>query len=228
MAKDDAGKEDLKNLPPEERIKRLKKLEEEKKKEIAEAEKEIRDSEEEITDRKKWKDRVPIPEFAREDLDHLSQDALEILKTRGLIKAKQPENASPKAIVKKEESLEDTVVRERVSRVPEGMQMQYDLPGRQDVGVAYKPLSQMDMMGISKEIKNIYQAVEERGYITGEEQKKVGYALSEVEKRLEDVQDGKYRNFNEQVAEAANLIQKIGSQMYHSNKPGVSGRMYQS
>lgn len=76
---------DLKNFPPEERVKRLKELEEQKNKEIEEAKKLIKESEEEIIERRKWKDKVPMPEFVSGSLEGLSTEVKDILKTeRGL------------------------------------------------------------------------------------------------------------------------------------------------
>ena len=71
---------DLSKFPPEERIKKLKELEKKKKEEIAQARKEIKESEDELTERQKWTDKVPIPQFAQEDLVGLSNEAKEMLK----------------------------------------------------------------------------------------------------------------------------------------------------
>lgn len=87
MPKED--KEDLRSLPPEERIRKLKELEKKRKKEIAEAQENIRESEEEIKDRLKWLDKVPMPEFAQEDLEGLSEEARQVLKERKGIKEKK-------------------------------------------------------------------------------------------------------------------------------------------
>src|SRR3990167_2739866 len=72
------AKDELKDLPPEERIKRLKKLEEEKKKEIEEAEKIIKESNEEITERRKWIEKVPIPQVAQDDLEGLGEEGKQL------------------------------------------------------------------------------------------------------------------------------------------------------
>ena len=66
--------EDLKKFSPEERIKRLKELEEERKKEIAEAEELIKETSQELADAEE-KRRIPIPEARATDLSTL--DTLE-------------------------------------------------------------------------------------------------------------------------------------------------------
>ena len=72
------AKDDLKDLPPEERIRILKKLEEEKKKEIAEAEKAIKESQDELTERRKWAEKVPIPQVSRDDFRDMSLDEAKV------------------------------------------------------------------------------------------------------------------------------------------------------
>ncbi len=236
MAKDEQkSKEELKNLPPEERIKKLKELERQRKKEIEEAQKIIRDSEKEITERIRWNQKVPIPEFAQEEVLGLGEEGKEILRQKGvrLVEEKIKVNKSNDkedndkigiSIKRGSSDLEDAVSESKGLPSAQG-NVQYGPQEQQAFGVAYKPLSQLDIKGISSEIKNIYQAVEQRGYITGQEQKLVGYALSEVERRLEDADAGRYKGFTEEVAEAASLIQRIGKQMYHA---GGSNRMYQA
>ena len=84
---------DLKKLSPEERIKKLKELEEQKKKEIEQqkndieqdkkeiedVEKEIKNAQGELNEKRKVKEKVPIPEFAKEDLEWLSEEGKQIL-----------------------------------------------------------------------------------------------------------------------------------------------------
>ena len=63
--------EDLKKLSPQERIERLKELEEERKKEIAEAEELIKETTRELADAEE-KRRIPIPEARATDLSTLN------------------------------------------------------------------------------------------------------------------------------------------------------------
>src|SRR3990167_5553452 len=101
--------DELKNLPPEERIKKLKELEKQRKKEIEEAQKVIKDSEEELTARRKWTDRVPIPEMGQDDFANLSAEGQEILRLgKGLQKKEEPEEkpaSSRKSTSELEEAL---------------------------------------------------------------------------------------------------------------------------
>src|SRR3989339_1420759 len=58
---------ELKNLPPEERVKKLKEIEERNKKEIEKAHKLIQESMEEIEGEKQQKEQIPIPQVTSID-----------------------------------------------------------------------------------------------------------------------------------------------------------------
>ena len=74
------AEEDVDNLPPEEKIKRLKELEKKKKKEIEEAQKMLRETEKELTEREEWKRKVPIPQVAAESMGEMSEAEKEIIR----------------------------------------------------------------------------------------------------------------------------------------------------
>ena len=110
--------ENLDNLPPEERIRKLKEMEKKRKQEIEDAQKKIKESEAELTERFKWKEKVPLPEFAQDDLRGLSEEAREILQHRGVSKKiEKPAEAVP-AKEKEKPSLEETVGQDVLSVVP--------------------------------------------------------------------------------------------------------------
>jgi len=75
------------------------------------------------------------------------------------------------------------------------------------------------------EIKNLYKAVEEKGYISREETGRVEYLAGAVERKLEDIEEGKY-SLTEEAALAANITKQIGAKLRDTYKGG-SGRMYQ-
>src|SRR3989338_11521327 len=100
------AEDDIKKLPPEERIKKLKELEKQRKKEIEEAQKKIKESEDELRERRKWKEKVPIPEFAQEGFGGLSEEAKDILKQHRGVKEKlleQPAEQKTKPSLKRKE-----------------------------------------------------------------------------------------------------------------------------
>jgi hypothetical protein len=216
------AKDDLKELPPEERIKILKKLEEEKKKEIAEAEKAIKESQDELTERRKWTDKVPIPQMSRDDFKGMSPDEAKVQESHKGKKSSDNNKSDDEDENKKETSLKDVLTprvngesigledlaREHVELPPEVMNSQYAMQ-----------LSQQPMNNLYHEITGIKQAVEDKGYISAEEEKRVNYLASAVEKKVEAGEDGKY-SFTEDVARAANLTRAISANLRGLYKSG--------
>lgn len=217
--------DDLKNLQPEDRIKKLKELEQQKKKEIEEAHKQIRDSEKELTEKQKVKEKIPIPQVARQDLKDLTVEEQDIIRThRGLKKEEKSseveekvENSEKKGQKSKESLDLEFLAREKIDLPLQLMQSEYTLH-----------LSQRPMHDLYSEMTKINQAVEDKGYVNAEEQRRVQYLSSAVERKLDDIETGKY-SFNEDVALAASLVQQIGAKLrdvYHRGK-GEKDRMYQ-
>ncbi|MBT4539238.1 hypothetical protein HOI26_05165 [Candidatus Woesearchaeota archaeon] len=58
---------DIEDLPPEERIKRLKELQKKKKAEISDAERLLKESEEQLRAKHAWEEKVPVPEIMKEE-----------------------------------------------------------------------------------------------------------------------------------------------------------------
>jgi len=196
--------ENLDNLPPEEKIKKLKELEKKRKQEIDDARKKIQESEKELTARDEWARKVPIPQIAQEDLVGLGVEGKEILEVHKGIKEKKEEVLESVDEIAKETEEEfslEALAKEKVELPPEIMQSEYA-----------QHLSQQPMGNIFEEIKDIYHAVEEKGYISKDEERKVEYLASAVERKVEDVETGKY-SFTESVAMAASMSRSIGSKL---------------
>ncbi|MBU0457282.1 MAG: hypothetical protein ABH824_07260 [Nanoarchaeota archaeon] len=207
--------EELKNLPPEERIKRLKELENKRKKEIEEAQNLIKESEEELTERRKWEDKVPLPEFASEDLQGLSEEAKEILRSQRGFKDKIKKEDSEE---KSEENSEDGEKKRKTikSRSNQDLEMlareQIDLP-QEIINSEYAmQLGQKPVNDLYQEVREIGQRVEKRGYMTREEERRVEYTLAGIEKKFEAEESGTY-SFTEKTAMRANLTQQLGAQL---------------
>ncbi len=173
----------LKDLPPEERIKKLKELEEKKKKEIAEAEKLIKESEKEMTGRDDWLRKVPIPEIGKEDLVGLGVEGKELLKThKGLTEDKEEEEPVP---VKKEESLEETIGHEEIKPVQD---VQYEI-SQEQLNTIYK-LSEEPVANLYTEMRDLNAHVEEKGYANASEVERATAITSALEKRIETAYSG--------------------------------------
>lgn len=221
----------LKDLPPEERIKKLKELEAQKKKEIEDAQKQIKESEQEIIKEKKWKEIVPIPQVAQESLEGLSAEGKEILKNvkgkkedkkgdkdeeKEGEKKKDGEKVAEKVSEKEELSLEETLMREKAA-VSSGAQVQYELPRELHPNHDYvRHLSETPAERLKEEAQSLYNAFKERGYMNDEEQKRAAelYTASDLKERAGD--GGLYPSFTEEVAEKTSLVKQIAGHLLHN------------
>lgn len=205
-------KEELRNLPPEERIRRLKKLEQEKKKEIEDAKKAIQESEEELSDRRKWVEKVPIPEVATEEVESLGEEGKQLVREHRAKKEEAAEesedNKSPEA---NEADLEETVEKEDV-HLPRGEMKQYGM--QHNLGqlnpeyvaqVTYAPAQEAKQI-----LQDIYQDVEKRGYMTQEQHEAVQTQVSGLEAKA----NSGYTP-SEEAAVALSEAQQIGAHLLH-------------
>lgn len=232
--------EDLNKLPAAERLKKLKELQRKKKEEIEEAQKLILESEQELTEERKWKEKVPIPEVAKEELEGLSEEGKAVLKAhRGLRERKGKESGEEKETAediegeergKKEgrgrrsarqaSALEETVAQERV--VQRAANVEYGLagkPGRPlDVDYTLR-LSQKPAEVLYQEISGLRQAAEEKGYLSRDDVRRVEYLTGAVEEKFRAADEGRY-TFSQETARAASLTQQIGMELRGMYKRG--------
>jgi len=103
--------DEIKKLSPEERIKLLKKLEEEKRKEIAEAESLMKQSVGELENEEKIRQEMPIPQIKAVDIDGLfTQEEKQLFATKRYSDSSLKAEEEPKKKAKpKETTLEDEV-----------------------------------------------------------------------------------------------------------------------
>ena len=200
--------DELKNLPPEERIRKLKELEKQRKKEIEDAQKKIKESEDELRERRKWKDKVPIPEFAQDGFGGLSEEAKEILKQhrgvkeRVLEQVSEPKSKSPLVKNREQASLEETRRREQIQIPPEVVNADYT-----------RHLSQEPVKNLYQEMAGLREDIGQKGYMNRDDERKVEYMMGAVErKRAEGY------SFTEETARAANLTQQIGASLRNMYK----------
>lgn len=242
------AKPDLEKLHPAERLKQLKELEQKKKQEIEEAQKLIRESEQELTEERKWKDKVPIPEVAKEELEGLSEEGKAVLKAhRGLREKKQKEQkegiGEEETTEEKEEgagketrqgrprqgrlpqrgqasALEETIAQERVS-AQQAANVEYGIqPGRPLDADYTQRLSQRPVGALYQEITGIRQEAEEKGYLSRADVRRVEYLTGAVEEKFRAADEGKY-SFSQETARAASLTQQIGMELQSLYKRGI-------
>src|SRR3989338_1444212 len=224
------AEENFKNRPAEERLKKLKELEKKKKQEIEEAQKQIKDSESEITEKKKWVDKVPIPEVAQEDLEGLSAEGKQLLKThkgtKEKVKEESSETTDKKKIKKTDKNvsdLEETVLREKVTISPEAMGMEYGARAAPHPGFSadYKPLRERPVTELYQEMSALQQVVESKGYISRADERKAEYLSGIVQERQDAAKEGTY-TFSEETARAASITQQVAHSIKQAYKRGSS------
>jgi hypothetical protein len=158
--------DELKKLSPEERLAKLKEIEEKSKKEIAEAQKLIQESEGEIEEKKKFEDKVPIPQLiAHGDVSLEAKEEKEMFESQ-----REKTGAKEDTPELKEKSLEDQLRSEHIE------------------GLSQKPSDELkDMM------QDIYKrAGEQGGYMTNEQKGEV-YNIAKAEgEKIYAMQEGNY------------------------------------
>ncbi len=224
-------KDELKGLPPEERIRQLKELEKKKKQEIEEAQKLIRESEQELDERQKWKEKVPIPEVAKEELEGLSEEGKVLLKVhKGLKDKKTAESEEKEETAEvpvsrrgRRESLEETVAQEQLI-AQQAQNVEYGLrPGRPlDVDYTAR-LSQRPVEQLYQEVTGIRREAEEKGYLSREDVRRAEYLTGAIEEKFRAADEGKY-SFTQETARAASLTQQVGMELQSLYKKGIEVR----
>jgi len=176
---------DLKKLPPEERIRKLKELAENDKKEIEEAQKLIRDSEIEEEEKKKLLRKIPIPQMKAVDIESLfSETEKQAFETVRQVQRKK-EEPKMKDMASEEEkksmdSLEETVKVEQPRFSEEEFQenKQY--------------LHALGTEKLHNKREEIYASIDQRGYSDSRQQMEIYNIHKEEEERLKDANEGNY------------------------------------
>ena len=186
-----AGLDDIKKLSPEERIRRLKELEEERKKEIKEAEELMKSSKDEIVVQEKIKRDIPIPQLKAVDIDHLFSRAEKEMfeakhgqRQKGLkdivtdVKPQKKEEVLPEAL-----PLEEAVALEQAQLTEEQLRNQQEYLQQ----LAMTPLEQLH-----QEAQDIYKQFKDQGYTTQEQQQRAAELYQAVQMKEEAAKSGNY------------------------------------
>ncbi len=237
MAKENPKEDSISKMQPEERIEKLKKLEKEKKKEIAQMEVIIKESEKELSEKRKFTDKVPIPQVASEDRVGLSEDGRLVLKN---LRGAQPvkplptsDISAPRKAGKKEEeegsgTLEQTVAREPIRErdLPHPSLQQYWLEAQRAPAAfdsAYVAhLKQTPAVDLYREMSVIGGLVAQKGYATSDEVRRAETIAGAMEEKLHDMRSGRYSSFSEDVAKAASVTASLGSKIRNAYKGSTS------
>ena len=190
---------EIKKLSPEERIKRLKKIEEENKKEINEAEKIIKDSIREIDVKEKIKD-LPIPQIKAVDIESLFAP-----EEKEVFAAKRYKDLRVRHVEEEtaEIPLEETVEQERPEITKE------ELAAHAQYQILANELRREPTENVVQELENIYQQAREGTGITGEQMTRAYAANVVARERQQEIESGTYGRIDEQVSNQLNIARQI-------------------
>ncbi len=168
---------DLERLPPAERIRALKHLEEDRRKEIKDAEEMIRKSEREIEVAETVR-KIPLPQMRSIDPSTLfSKEEKRIFETHHQVRLKGGDDQVATAPIslrrQQQESLEDTVAGTPIKKDDQSSQFQYGKKLEEALHMAYKTLTEMS------------QKVGDKGYVNPAEKDAIDF----YKNKIEDIHD---------------------------------------
>jgi hypothetical protein len=205
--------DDIKKLPPEERLKKLRELEENRKKEIAEAQKMMKLSEDELKQMEQLKEKVPIPQLeSAEDADMSEEEKSMFRMQRFKGKGESKEIDEEKAKKGEEESLEETVAREKVQHAPKQV----------DYGQAIQEASMRPAHEFYQEMAQISSAAQERGYVSREEMSRVAYIDAATE-----LKEGSDYSPGDKTMKEMSLVHEMKSKLQDMYKTQSTGSALQ-
>ncbi len=206
---------ELKKLPPEERLVQLKKLEEKRKKEIETAQRMMQESEKELKTTRELEEKISIPRIAASGGEEFlqSEEERQIFRVvRGETRKKR--EGEPEEKPKKEKSLEEDL--ERVSLKQKGEEA-----ARADY---INRMSQRPIGDLYQEMSGLRKDAEERGYITPEHMRRVGYLSEAAQQKMDDIRIGRYQPDRDGLRETT-LVQKLGDSLQRLYQSGNKERM---
>lgn len=229
---------DLAKLPPKVRLRKLKEIEEKKKKEVEEARKEIKKSQKQISEEKERRSKLLIPGVELEDLEIFARAQQELAK--GLLAPKGArvhenddeegdEDDTEHEQGDGEESLEDVVRDAPGSHAANAMYGSGGVHDYQSVSYfQHKPIEE-----VYHQIKSLHTEFEERGYIGEKTPEEVADIAEGIRRKMIDGYKGGYNEWDEEkhamAQSALELIEGDQDKMYagaHNTgggePPGVS------
>ena len=210
--------EELRKLPPDARIKKLKELAEQRKKEIEEAQNLMKISEDEIDQVKKLEEKIPIPQMISENMGTLTTgEEREIFETHHFVGRKMRDTKKERRPVEKRE--------EKIGELEEVVEKEAE--GKRLAPVterAYGAIIELSRKPVEY-FNGVFQELNQKAYDAGgivklqkEDRMRLEYANAGWDKKLEEISAGRYepskKGFKETVL-TERLRDKLQS-MYHS------------
>ena len=205
--------EELRNLPPEQRLKKLKELE--KKREADEKSAKILEevSNQQIEDQQEWERKVPLPQLASDQDTALISEEEKLLQREH--KLKLP--SLPVEEVAPSVSLEETVAHEEIpSRVQEMADVEY---GRAQ-------LAQQPVADLYAQARKLQDEVQHQGYMTSSQQEEFQTLSSAAYSKGEAMETGSYSHPSQTARTMMGGLKSMLQSMYQKKEEleeGVKG-----
>ena len=191
--------EELKKLSPEERIRKLKKLQEKDKEEIEKAQNLIQESEDQLEKQEQTK-KIPIPQLKAVNIDALfSPEEKELFKAKRFVAEKRKELEESLIPEKKPAELEQ-IAEQAPGLTPEQEQAQTQYLNQ---------LSQKPAEDLYDRIKGIYQQVKETGEMTPDQIGDLNNIDYAMRRKMQDIEAGKYTEITKETAREMILTEKM-------------------
>lgn len=198
--------DELKKLPPEERIRRLKEIEEEDKKELEEAKKLIAESEVEADEEQKNVREMPIPQMRAIDIDSLfSPEEKQMFREKRPSEAVKRKDEGEKRPKRKEiVALEETVLGEipRITQAEIEMQRQY----------IQQLATERPATDIYQGLTSLAREAHDKGYLNQEEQGRLYALYNAAFEKNRALQEGEYnanKTSAERITDALDLFKAL-------------------
>ncbi|MBI2136125.1 hypothetical protein HYU06_03570 [Candidatus Woesearchaeota archaeon] len=205
--------EDLKNLSPDERIKRLKEIQERRKKEIEEAQGLMSLTEEEIKQREREREQLPIPQLKSDTFENLLGET-----DREMFRMKRFTNEKITASDDKRttgtatagQQLEELPLEETLRR--DAPQLSADQRAAMERDQYVKELSMVPTPQLYNTIKSIQENYKTTGILTGAEREQL-YSLNKaMDEKADAIRAGEYNPSEyimKEVDAGSNIINKL-------------------
>lgn len=193
--------ENIKKLPAEERLKKLKEFSKKREEEIKAAQDLMKKSESELTGEKETEEKIPIPQMISDRIETLaSEEERSMFKTH-------------RQMARREEKQEKTQKRPTIEEtIEEEAQQQRITPAQIDY-MRIEEASRRPVHEFYSEIAQIKTNVEQQGYISLQQTARVEYITQAIEIK----ERSGYKPEHEAVREAT-LTQKMGAQLQNMYK----------
>ena len=211
--------DDLKRLPPEERLKKLQEIADQHKKEIQEAQELMKLSEDELAERDKKLEQVPIPQIEAVDIDQLFTDAeKEAWATRRFEDGKLAKDRKKRSGL--EEETEDNQSETEDSEETEDAErsLEEELEGVQGLRTSEQQyLSNLTAEQLEDQVYQIQQQYKETGDLNEEQAEKLTNLYQESRSRAEQLASGQYEGNQElaksSIEKAYEIFKKFGDNL---------------